>query len=623
MCGITGILMSAPDAPAPRDMLVAMTGTLAHRGPDGAGFFVRGPVGLGHRRLSIIDLSTGDQPLSNEDGTVWLVFNGEIYNYGELRRRLEAKGHRFATESDTEVIVHQYEEDGARCVERFRGMFAFAIWDQREQRVVLGRDRFGIKPLFVAQSHAGVAFASEMKALLRVPWVDRDWDDSALRAYLTLGYIPGRYTAYRGIRRFAPGTVETWDRTVTGSGWHRTATRYWQPQVGEQSHLSYDEAKERLHELLLESVRLRLRSDVPLGAFLSGGIDSTTVVALMRMCGVEDLSTFSLGFTDDRYDELAYAQLAARRLCTDHHPRTVTTDDISSLPTVLSAFDEPFGDDSAIPTYLVSRLARDSVTVALSGDGGDELFAGYDHYRRVGRLAKIDKLPLSLRLTVGRLGSRVVPLRRRGGTLLRELSVPPERRRLHLLQESEHELETTVLSRAFIDFLREGEADSEWESMLVRPSSVANDQLVDQDTYLPDDILVKVDRCSMAVSLEARVPLLDHVLAEFVNSLPSSFKLRDGRAKNILKDVMSPYVPAPILERPKKGFAIPLRAWLTGPLRSFVEETLCASDRGPFDRVGVGALVASLDGDGPDRSKLVWLLLSFGAWAQAQPGRPF
>jgi asparagine synthetase B (glutamine-hydrolysing) len=241
----------------------------------------------------------------------------------------------------------------------------------------------------------------------------------------------------------------------------------------------------------------------------------------------------------------------------------------------------------------------------------------------VGRLAGVDKLPLGLRLTVGRLGSRIVPPRRRGGRLLRELSVPPERRRLHLSQEAERELETTVLSRAFVDFLREGEADSEWETMLVRPSSVTNDQLVDQDTYLPDDILVKVDRCSMAVSLEARVPLLDHVLAEFVNSLPSSFKLRDGRAKNILKDVMSPYVPAAILERPKKGFAIPLRAWLTGPLRSFVEETLCASDSGPFDRVGVGALLASLDGDGPDRSKLVWLLLSLGVWAQAQPGRPF
>jgi asparagine synthase (glutamine-hydrolysing) len=622
MCGITGVLNASPHEPVATETLRAMTDTLVHRGPDDAGFFVRGPVGLGHRRLSIIDLATGDQPLSNEDGTVWLVFNGEIYNYGELRRGLEARGHRFTTQSDTEVIVHQYEEDGVRCVERFRGMFAFAIWDQRERRLVLARDRFGIKPLFVAQSDAGIAFASEMKALLRLPWVNRDWDGSALRAYLTLGYIPGRYTAYRGIRRFAPGTVETWDRAVAGDGWLGTTTRYWQPQVGEESRLTYAEAKDRLHELLLESVRLRLRSDVPLGAFLSGGIDSTTVVALMRRCGVEDLSTFSMGFEEQRYDELAYAQLAARRLRTDHHARIVTVDDISSLPTVLSAFDEPFGDDSAIPTFLVSRLARESVTVALSGDGGDELYAGYDHYRRVGRLARIDTLPLALRLAAGRLGSRVVPMQRRGGHLLRELSVPPERRRLHLPQESERELEAAVLSQPFVDFLQEGEADTEWEAMFVCPSSLTNDQLVDQGTYLPDDILVKVDRCSMAVSLEARVPLLDHVLADFVNSLPPSYKLRDGKAKRILKDVVAPYVPAAVLERPKMGFAIPLRGWLAGPLRTFVEETLCASDGGLFDRAGVHALLASLDEDGPDRSKRVWLLLSLGAWAQAQPSGP-
>lgn len=623
VCGITGILKVSRDDPVSREALEAMTRTLAHRGPDDAGYLLRGSVGLGHRRLSIIDLATGDQPQGNEDGTVWVVFNGEIFNYAELRRQLIARGHRFATQSDTEVIVHQYEEDGPECVERFRGMFAFAIWDERRQRLVLGRDRFGIKPLFLLESGAELAFASEIKALLSLREVERDWDPTALRAYLTLGYVPGELTAYRGIRRFAPGTVETWQRDESGAGWRKRTSRYWQPQAGEESALSYAEAKAQLNELLLESVRLRLRSDVPLGAFLSGGVDSTAVVALMRLCGVEDLSTFSMGFEEEGYDERSYALLAARHLGTDHHERVVTVADVASLPTVLAAFDEPFGDSSAIPTYLVSRLAREFVTVSLSGDGGDELFAGYDTYRRVGRFTRIDALPLSLRLAVGRIGSRVVPRGRRGGRLLRELSVAPEYRHLHLATEAERELEGLLLSREFVRFLDDSESDAEWKHVLVRPYSVTDDQLVDQCTYLPDDILVKVDRCSMAVSLEARVPLLDHELAGFVNSLPSTFKLRDERSKSILKDVMAPHIPASILERPKKGFSMPLRSWLTGPLRAFAQETLCGRRDGLFNRGGVARLLASLDGGGSDNSQRVWLLLSLGAWADAQASQPW
>jgi len=623
VCGITGIVRVSPDECVSRQALEAMTETLTHRGPDGDGYFVRGPVGLGHRRLSIIDLSTGDQPLSNEDGTVWVVFNGEIFNYAELRQQLVAKGHRFATQSDTEVIVHQYEEDGAGCVERFRGMFAFAIWDERHQRLVLGRDRFGIKPLFLVERGTDLAFASEIRALLSLPWVGRDWDPCALRAYLTLGYVPGQLTAYRGIRRFPAGTVETWQRDDSGTGWRRGASRYWQPRAGEVSQLGYAEAKARLLELLLESVRLRLRSDVPLGAFLSGGVDSTVVVALMRLCGVEDLSTFSIGFEEEGYDELPHALVAARHLGTDHHARVVTAADAASLPTVLAAFDEPFGDDSAIPTYLVSRMARETVTVSLSGDGGDELFAGYDTYRRADRFARIDRLPLPLRVAVGRAGSRMVPRNRRGGRFLRQLGVAPESRGLQFAVDGERELETRLLNREFVDFLEGGEPEAEWRAMFVRHDSLTDRQLLDQRVYLPDDILTKVDRCSMTVSLEARVPLLDHVLADFVNSLPATFKLRDGRSKHILKDVMAPYVPASILDRRKKGFSMPLRAWLTGPLRTFVYDTLCGRSDGLFDRAGAEGLLAGLEGSGRDTSGRVWLLLSLGAWADAQASRPW
>jgi asparagine synthase (glutamine-hydrolysing) len=623
VCGIAGIINASADDPVSRHTLEAMTDSLVHRGPDASGYRLGNGMGLGHRRLSIIDLSSGDQPMPNEDGTVWVAFNGEIFNYEELRRRLTAQGHVFATESDTEVIVHQYEEDGAACVEQFRGMFAFAIWDERRQQVMLARDRFGIKPLFVAEGRGQLAFASEMRALLASPSVDRSWSAPALRAYLSLGYVPGALTAYHGIRRFAPGTVETWRRDDGGAGWVTTAHRYWRPRAGDGSaRLSYGEAKSQLRELLLESVRLRLRSDVPLGAFLSGGVDSTAVVALMRSCGVTDLSTFSMGFEDAEYDELPYALLAARHLETDHHAHVVTAADADSIPTVLAGFDEPFGDSSALPTYLVSRLAREHVTVSLSGDGGDELFAGYEHYKRVGRFKRIDRIPLAARTCLGRLGSRAIPRDRRGGQFVRELSVPAERRRMHLLA-GRLDAFAGVLGRDFSAFLNESGDDEEWQRVFAGDASVTDTQLIDQNTYLPDDILTKVDRCSMAVSLEARVPLLDHSLADFVNALPESYKFRADRTKAILKDVMAPYLPAGIIGRRKMGFDIPLRKWLGGPLHAFADDLLCGQANGLLDGVGAGRLLASLEGPGRDVSEAVWRLMSLAFWAQAQPTTPW
>lgn len=623
MCGITGILNPAGDEPVERRLLQQMTDALAHRGPDASGLLLRGSAGLGHRRLSIIDLATGEQPMGNEDGSVSVAFNGEIFNYAELRRELVARGHVFRTDSDTEVIVHQYEEDGADCVRHFRGMFAFAIWDERRQELLLARDRFGIKPLFVAEQAGRVAFASEIKALLLLPWVDRSWNPSALRNYLGLGYISGPRTAYNGIRRFDPGSVEVWRRDGD-RGWRARASRYWSPTGRRDSPPpSYEAAKERVFELLVESVRLRLRSDVPLGAFLSGGVDSTAIVALMRMCGVKDLKTFSIGFEESGYDEAPFASAAARHLGTEHHAETVTAADALLLRDLLGVFDEPFGDDSAIPTYLVSRLARERVTVSLSGDGGDELFAGYHHYRRMRRFLLVDRLPLSVRRPLARLGTRVLPVGVKGGGFVRELHVPAQRRILWLASRGPDPLVAAALGSGLAAFLDEAGSDDEWQEAFLHESSVTNAQLVDQSVYLPDDILVKVDRCSMAVSLEARVPLLDHKLAEYVNSLPAAYKMDGQVAKRIFKDVMKPYVPADTISREKRGFSVPLRAWLTGPLKGWVHEILLERSDGLFDGHGVRRLLETMPGGGDEASKQVWSLLSLAVWADGQATTPW
>jgi asparagine synthase (glutamine-hydrolysing) len=623
MCGIAGLCRLAGEREPDCVALEAMTAVLAHRGPDAQGTYAAGPIALGHRRLSIIDLQTGDQPLSNEDDTVWTVFNGEIYNHIELRRELEATGHVFKTASDTEVIVHQYEEDGAACVDRLRGMFSFAVWDERRRELMLARDRFGKKPFFIAQRGDDFAFASEMKSLLELQWVDRSWDAAALRAFLLLGYVPGTRTVYRGVRKLAAGTVETWRLGTTDSPASCSAHTYWRPSL--QPRLpapSFGEAKERLLELLVESVRLRLRSDVPLGAFLSGGVDSTAVVALMRLCGAADIRSFSVGFEQDRDSELPYAEQAARAYETDHHSHVVTSADARLLADLLRGFDEPFADDSAIPTYFVSALARQHVKVALSGDGGDELFAGYTHYPQVRRLARFDRVPDGLREALSRAGVALVPRSARGGRFVRDLGVGPERRTMELALNPEFDL-SPALCPEFREFLETSAGDDDWRSLYVAESSVAGMQLVDQRTYLVDDILVKVDRCSMATSLEARVPLLDHVLAEYVNGLPTSYKLAGSVSKKVFRETMRPFLPESTLTRPKRGFGMPLRSWLRGPLRHFAEEALLDPASRLFDEQVV---LKILDGDSTSMQnweRRVWLLLSLGAWAGEQATRPW
>jgi len=621
VCGIVGIWNYGTGEPAAHCQLIAMRETLTHRGPDASGAHIAGPVGLGHRRLSIIDLESGAQPIGNEDGTIWTIFNGEIYNYAELRRDLIAKGHRFATRSDTEVIVHQYEEDGPACVERFRGMFALVVWDQRSRQLTLARDRFGKKPLYVADDGIRLAFASELKALTDVGWVDRRWDAEALRAYMRLGYIPTPYSPYVGVRKMRAGTIETRHQPRPGDPLERRASTYWTPNetVGGDAVPSFATATATLLDLLKESVRLRLRSDVPLGAFLSGGVDSTGVVALMRLCGAAEVKTFSIGFEGAVGSELPYADLAARALGTDHHAQVLTATDARLLPHLVEMLDEPFADDSLIPTFFVSRLAREHVTVALSGDGGDELFAGYGKYRRLQRLHTLDGIPRTVLAGAARI-AELLPDGAKGSGLARELRLPREWRMLELAASERDDI-SGFLSPELRDFLATGH-DEPWTSAFRSDGTVTGGQIVDQQTYLVDDIMVKVDRCSMAVSLEARAPLLDHELARFVNGLPVHYKLDRHTSKRVLKEALRPYVPPEILGRRKQGFGMPLRDWLKGPLAQFTQEALLDSADGIFDRQAVGALLRK---DDPPRNwhQYVWALITLGCWASRQPQRPW
>jgi asparagine synthase (glutamine-hydrolysing) len=500
-------------------------------------------------------------------------------------------------------------------------MFALAVFDAEHRRLVLARDRFGIKPLFVARSGSQMAFSSEIKGLLTLPWVRQDWDASALGAYLELGYVPTPLTAYAGIEKMPAGTIETWEVEVADRRPLKSAARrYWKPRAERATSLPpIGEVKERLMELLLESVRLRLRSDVPLGAFLSGGVDSSSVVALMKRLGVVDLKTFCIGFDDTEVDESAFAQRVSQQFGTEHYAEKVTGADAAPLlRTILGAFDEPFADSSAIPTFLVSRLAGEHVTVALSGDGGDELFAGYNVYPYLHKYRHVLGLPRWVRRPVSKLASRAIPEGRRGGAFVRRLDFPSGHPSLFVRAATEAGLCGDVLASPFAAFLADGQRD--WEVRFAGEATASSAQTIDQENYLCDDILTKVDRCSMLVSLEARVPLLDHVLAEYVNSLPEEYKLGSHGTKLILKSVMAPELPPGFFDRPKMGFGVPLRKWLTGPLAPDVDrlEQLC--DVGVFDQVEIRRLQHQLRTAQRDVSQRVWGLLSLAAWMR-EPGR--
>ncbi|MCK6554776.1 asparagine synthase (glutamine-hydrolyzing) [Candidatus Binatia bacterium] len=620
MCGIAGIFdrAHAPD-PERGDILTRMTRTLTHRGPDDEGYYLDGPAGLGHRRLSIIDLAGGHQPVSNEDGTVWVVFNGEIYNYPDLTRELEGKGHRFQSRCDTECIVHGYEEWGQECVERFRGMFAFALWDRRRQRLFLARDRLGKKPLYYAQIGATLIFGSEIKALLEYPGLDRTIDLEALSDYVSLLYVPSPKSIFRTVRKLPPGYVLVADRDGVQE------RRYWDVSFAAGRAVPARPA-EGLAEVLRESVHMRLRSDVPLGAFLSGGLDSSAVVGFMASALESPAVTSSIGFPEDAFNELQFARQVAEHFHTEHHEHVVTPDAVDVLQKLVWHYDEPFADSSAVPTYYVSKLARSRVTVALSGDGGDENFAGYRRYHFDVRENQIRSLvPAALRRplfrTLGALYPKAdyLPQLFRAKTFLTNLARTPWEAYLHSVSGVNEADKAGILAGDVKADLRGYSTASLFESLYHAadgPDSLSRIQYIDFKTYLPDGILAKVDRASMAVSLEVRCPILDHRVVEYAAALPSALKLRGTQGKLVFKDAIRGLVPDAILSRGKMGFVLPIGGWLRRELAPLVEDYVLGSARRHrlFEPAMLQKLWREHRSGLKDRTRELWSILVFNLW---------
>jgi asparagine synthase (glutamine-hydrolysing) len=620
MCGITGV---AGSLRTDRATLQQMNAALCHRGPDGDGMFWADHVGLAMRRLAIIDLHTGDQPIFNEDRSISVVYNGEIYNFRELRLELEQRGHHFATQSDTEVIVHAYEEYGENCIERLWGMFALALWDSRRNLLLLARDRLGKKPLvyYTDPAHQGVAFASEMQALLAHPSVPREIDLGAIDDYLTYLYVPAPASAYRHIRKLPPG-----HRLVWQSGQIRVEP-YWQVRWGTKLALTEDEALDQFGTLLRDAVQRRLIADVPLGAFLSGGMDSSTVVAEMAALSSTPVKTFSIGFGERDFDELRYARQVAERFGTDHHEMVVEPHALDVLPKLVKHYGEPYGDSSAIPQYYVSKLTREHVTVALNGDGGDELLAGYERHWAARVAARYDTIPRFVRHGLIRPLIPLLPEPRQRRAFLRRAKrfmaaahLPVFDRYLQWVGAFTPSQKSALYAPEFAAQLAHNDS-GRWlrEALAPEPHLDAVDAVVRADTlmYLPHDLLVKVDIASMANSLEARSPLLDHRLVEFCAALPSSYKLRGRTSKWLLRRLMRDRLPAEILTRSKMGFGVPVGEWLRTDLRPLLEDTLLstrASQRGYFNPSAVRALVDEHLSHRADRTSHIWGLLMLELW---------
>ena len=618
MCGICGIVYGDRERAVDRATLEAMTRLMAHRGPDGEGLRIDGPVGLGHRRLSVIDIEAGVQPMSNEDGSLWLVYNGEIYNFQELAAGLAARGHRFRTRCDTQVIIHLYEELGVGCLDMLRGMFSFALWDGRKRRLFCARDRLGVKPFFYRHAKGDFIFASGPEAILRHPGVERVVDLEALDLYLTYQYVPAPHSIFEGMRKLPPAHYLLLEEGRVA------VERYWDVNPERPLEIGYGEARDRLGELLAEATRLRLVSDVPLGAFLSGGIDSSIVVALMSREGGGRVKTFSIGFEDERYDELPYARMVAQRYGTDHHEFVVKPDAVGLLPKLVRHYGEPFADSSALPTYHVAEMSRRHVTVALNGDAGDELFAGYDRYRAFSLAHRLGMFPGAKPL--GGLVARLLARAPRDSALHRArrfseslgLDGPArylsyvayfgqeERARLYAprMRELSRRLDALGYIRRLYEACR---MDDETARLLC----------TDIHSYLPGDLLVKVDIATMAVSLEARSPFLDHRVVEFAAALPMRWKLRGGEGKRILKETFADLLPPEILRRGKQGFGVPISRWFRRELREYLREVLLDPSslaRGYFDPARVRGLVDDHQRGRREHAYRLWALLALELW---------
>ena len=613
MCGIAGIFSPADKGVHPGE-LRAMCDAMVHRGPDDAGYYVRGRVGLGMRRLSIIDLSTGHQPVRNEDGTVWTVLNGEIYNYRELRADLESRGHRFYTSTDTEVIVHLYEEFGTGCVSRLRGMFGLAVWDARRQSLFIARDRLGIKPLYYTEVDDRLLFASELKCLLELPEVERELNWGSVNHLFTTLCTPNTESIIAGVHKLPPGHSLT--LRVDGT---RKLVRYWEVNFEPDHSKSEEWFAEHLRQNLEESVDLHLVSDVPVGAFLSGGLDSSSVVAIMARQSDRPVKTFSIGFEEQGFNETGAARRVAEQFGTEHTELILKPDMEAMVEDIAWHLDEPFGDSSAIPTYMVSKLAAEQVKVVLSGDGGDELFAGYDKYRVEQRERRYEYAPAPLRKLLGLIGNSM-PEGAKGRNFLRHIALSGAERYLDASTLFKADQKRRLFQPEFARLLAQHDPWHEASAYLDRPDGdwLSALQHWDLKNYLPLDILTKVDRMSMAHSLEARVPLLDHKLVEFAATIPPEFRLRNGEGKSIFKRAMRGILPDEIIDRRKQGFAVPLGHWFRGRLGGFARELLLPANgrRGQlFDR-GYIAELLSMHERGRDLNLQLWTLISFELWCR-------
>lgn len=620
MCGICGLAGRNGTGVNPA-RLRAMNEELRHRGPDDDGELLDGPIGLAMRRLSIIDLDHGAQPISNEDKTIHIVLNGEIYNHEQLRAELRGRGHSFSTGSDVEVVIHAYEDEGLACLERLRGMFALALWDARADRLILARDAFGIKPLYYSERPEGLAFASELKALLRDPAFPRDLDPAALEAYLAFNSIPAPLTVFGAARKLRPGHLLIWQDG-------RSEVRCWsRPRPvpgGSERTESADELADELRERLRDSVRAHLVSDVPVGVLLSGGVDSSALTALAAQETAGQISTFSIGFEEKSFDELDLARLVARRYGTDHHEEVLRPDAVDLLPRLARAFDEPMADSSSLATWLVCELASKHVKVVLSGEGADELFGGYFTYV-ADRLASFVGGPAALAAPLAQRlpsSSKRVSLDYKLKRFTAAAALPPLERHHAFKEIFGPDMRAALLDGSRpsgdpVDVLRARYAET------VGVESIARLQDVDVGIYLPDDLLVKTDRTSMAHSLEARVPFLDREVYELASALPLGLRIRAGAKKRLLRKAIEPLVPRSIVHGPKRGFSIPAAAWLRGELQPMARDLLAPDvirRQGVFSPEAVTDVLERHTSGREDLSRQLWGLLTFAVWHETHLG---
>lgn len=618
MCGIAGFIEKENSSIEERKLrLDAMCKTITHRGPDEQGTTVDGRAALGMRRLSIIDLKGGQQPIFNEDNSIFIVFNGEIYNFQELREDLLKRGYKFKTNSDTETILHAYEEYGENCVEHLRGMFAFAIWNKNDESLFIARDRVGKKPLFYSLTEKGnFVFGSELKVLLKHGEVSREIDHRALDSYLTFGYVPEEFCIFKGVEKLLPG------HSLTFKKGRVTTKKYWDFNYLKPLEIKTEaEYIEELRVKIDEAVKIRLISEVPLGAFLSGGVDSSSIVATMAKFSEKPVKTFSIGFNEDSFNELKFARVAAKHFNTEHHEFVVTPDLVDIIDDLVWHFDEPFADSSALPTFMVSKMARDYVTVVLSGDGGDELFAGYTRYSVDKKRSGFSNLPGFLRKGVKAV-SENLPHGAKGKNYLYNASLDAIDRYIDSVSHFNTVRRKSLYSNEFQEKLNGsfglGEMlFQEFAESVKTGNPIDNLLYLDSKTYLPSDILVKVDRMTMATSLEARTPLLDHKLIEFAVNIPTELKLKGLETKYIFKKAMEGIVPHEILYREKQGFGVPINEWINSQLKERIHQTLSDAktlQRGYFDKKYIQTLLNEHHTGRRDHSHSLWILLMLELW---------